>query len=104
MQMCVCVLGFNSFLATLATSAPINIFAQNNGIISFTLCASRVAGVCAGAWLIIFGVLGKVWMPMCAAAKRSRVGNANPSRSYKHVSAMQWRQSAVTRLAPLVQC
>lgn len=56
--------GFNSFLACLATSMPINIFAQNNGIISFTLCASRVAGVFAGLWLIVFGVVGKVG---CAA-------------------------------------
>ena len=52
--------GFNSFLACLATSIPINIFAQNNGIISFTMCASRVAGISAGIWLILFGVLGKV--------------------------------------------
>ena len=50
----------NSFLAVLATSLPINIFAQNNGIISFTLCASRIAGIFAGLWLILFGVLGKV--------------------------------------------
>ena len=55
--------GFNTFLAVLATSMPINIFAQNNGIISFTLCASRVAGVFAGAWLILFGVIGKVCTP-----------------------------------------
>ncbi|KAK9809309.1 hypothetical protein WJX73_003576 [Symbiochloris irregularis] len=69
-QGCLLADSINSFLATLATSLPINIFAQNNGIISFTLCASRIAGVCAGLWLILFGVLGNVgafftYVPNC---------------------------------------
>lgn len=58
-----CIAGFNCFLASCATSPPVNVFAQNNGIIAFTLCASRVAGVACGIWLILFGVLGKVGMP-----------------------------------------
>ena len=52
--------GFSSFIAALCTSMPINVYAQNNGIISFTLCASRTAGVAAGIWLVLFGVIGKV--------------------------------------------
>ena len=52
--------GFNSFLAVCATSPPVNVFAQNNGIIAFTLCASRMAGVACAFWLFIFGVLAKV--------------------------------------------
>ena len=52
--------GFNSFLAACATSPPVNVFAQNNGIIAFTLCASRVAGVACAFWLFVFGVLAKV--------------------------------------------
>ena len=36
---------------------------QNNGIISFTLCASRTAGVAAGVWLILIGVIGKARLP-----------------------------------------
>jgi len=38
----------------------VNVFAQNNGIIAFTLCASRMAGVATAIWLFLFGVLGKV--------------------------------------------
>ncbi len=54
------VAGVNSCLAALGTSMPVNVYAQNNGIISFSMCASRIAGLFAGAWLVLFGVIGSV--------------------------------------------
>ena len=42
------------------TSMPTTTFAQNNGVISLTKCASRRAGFAAGIWLILLGVFGKV--------------------------------------------
>lgn len=59
-QGCLLADGFNCFLASCATSPPVNVFAQNNGIIAFTLCASRMAGVATAMWLFLFGVLGKI--------------------------------------------
>ena len=38
---------------------------------SFTLCASRTAGVAAGIWLVLFGVIGKVsWSSLAAELRR----------------------------------
>jgi uric acid-xanthine permease len=42
------------------TSMPTTTFAQNNGVISLTKCASRRAGFAAGIWLVLLGVFGKV--------------------------------------------
>lgn len=51
--------GTSCFLASLFTSMPNTTFAQNNGVISITKCASRDAGIACGIWLILFGVFGK---------------------------------------------
>lgn len=50
----------SSVLSALFTSMPTTTFAQNNGVISITKCASRSAGIACGIWLILFGVLGKI--------------------------------------------
>lgn len=52
--------GINSLVAGLLTSSPTTTFSQNNGVIVLTRTASRTAGLWAAAWLILFGVLGKV--------------------------------------------
>ena len=39
---------------------PNTTFAQNNGVIVLSRCASRSAGVACGVWLILFGVLAKI--------------------------------------------
>jgi len=51
--------GLNSFLAALMTTPPNTTFSQNNGVISLTRCASRVAGYACAAWLVLLGVVGK---------------------------------------------
>ena len=52
--------GINSFFAGLAGSLPNTTFAQNNGVLALTRCASRSAGYSCGVWLLLFGVLAKV--------------------------------------------
>ena len=52
--------GINSFFAALAGSLPNTTFAQNNGVLALTRCASRTAGYSCGIWLFLFGVLAKV--------------------------------------------
>ncbi|KAL3137001.1 hypothetical protein ABBQ32_006593 [Trebouxia sp. C0010 RCD-2024] len=52
--------GINSFFAGLAGSLPNTTFAQNNGVLALTRCASRSAGYSCGVWLFLFGVLAKV--------------------------------------------
>ena len=54
--------GINSFFAGLAGSLPNTTFAQNNGVLALTRCASRSAGYSCGIWLFLFGVLAKVPM------------------------------------------
>lgn len=51
--------GICTFFAALATGMPNTTFSQNNGVISLTKCASRRAGVAAGIWLLVMGVLAK---------------------------------------------
>lgn len=51
--------GVCTFFAALATGMPNTTFSQNNGVISLTKCASRRAGVAAGIWLLVMGVLAK---------------------------------------------
>jgi len=51
--------GVSCFLASLFTAMPNTTFAQNNGVIAITKCASRDAGIACGVWLILFGVFGK---------------------------------------------
>jgi len=50
----------SSFLAALAFSMPNTTFSQNNGVISLTRVASRMAGIGCAVWLILYGIFGKV--------------------------------------------
>jgi uracil-xanthine permease len=52
--------GIGGFLSALFTVTPLSIFAQNNGVIAITRCANRSAGRWCCAFLILFGVLGKI--------------------------------------------
>ncbi|KAK9795575.1 hypothetical protein WJX73_005235 [Symbiochloris irregularis] len=52
--------GVNCFFGALAFTLPTTTFAQNNGVIVLTRCASRSAGVCCGLWLFLFGVIAKI--------------------------------------------
>ncbi|KAH7922562.1 Xanthine/uracil permease [Leucogyrophana mollusca] len=52
--------GIGGFISALFTVAPLSIFAQNNGVIAITRCANRAAGRWCCAFLILFGVLGKI--------------------------------------------
>ncbi|KAH9931655.1 xanthine/uracil permease [Epithele typhae] len=52
--------GVGGFLSALFTVTPLSIFAQNNGVIAITRCANRSAGRWCCAFLILFGVLGKI--------------------------------------------
>lgn len=87
--------GCNSFFGAIAMTLPSTTFAQNNGVIALTRCASRWAGVACGIWLIIFGVLAKVggWvttipgdevlLPACAHQTFQRdVLNAGPTHTH----------------------
>lgn len=51
--------GCNGILAALCTISPMSVFAQNNGVIALTRCASRKAGYCACFWLIVAGIFSK---------------------------------------------
>ena len=53
--------GIGGFLSALFTVTPLSVFAQNNGVIAITRCANRGAGRWCCAFLILFGVLGKIW-------------------------------------------
>ena len=50
----------NSFLAGLFTSPPVTTFAQNNGVIAMTKCASRRAGYGCAFWLVVMGIFSKI--------------------------------------------
>ncbi|KAI0074785.1 Xanthine/uracil permease [Panus rudis PR-1116 ss-1] len=52
--------GLGGFFSALFTVTPLSIFAQNNGVIAITRCANRTAGRFCCAFLILFGVLGKI--------------------------------------------
>ncbi|KAF7561448.1 hypothetical protein G7046_g2691 [Stylonectria norvegica] len=51
--------GLGGCLAALMTMTPMSVFAQNNGVIALTRCASRKAGFAACVFLIIMGVFAK---------------------------------------------
>ncbi|KAF2734571.1 Xanthine/uracil permease [Polyplosphaeria fusca] len=51
--------GLNGIIAALCTITPMSTFAQNNGVIALTRCASRKAGYCCCFWLIIMGIFAK---------------------------------------------
>ncbi|KAH9943330.1 xanthine/uracil permease [Epithele typhae] len=52
--------GIGGFLSALFTVAPLSVFAQNNGVIAITRCANRTAGRFCCAFLLLFGVVGKI--------------------------------------------
>ncbi|KAG2115491.1 xanthine uracil permease [Suillus clintonianus] len=52
--------GISGIISALLTVTPMSVFAQNNGVISVTRCANRTAGRWCCAFVIIFGVLGKI--------------------------------------------
>lgn len=52
--------GLGGLLSSLFTITPLSVFAQNNAVISITSIANRRAGYWCCAWLILFGVLGKI--------------------------------------------
>ncbi|TFK43972.1 xanthine/uracil permease [Crucibulum laeve] len=52
--------GISGFFSALFTVTPLSTFAQNNGVIAITRCANRTAGRWCCAFLIIFGVIGKI--------------------------------------------
>ncbi|KAH3671078.1 hypothetical protein OGAPHI_000789 [Ogataea philodendri] len=51
--------GFNGIIAALMTMTPMSTFAQNNGVISITKCASRTVGYWCCFFLIVMGVFSK---------------------------------------------
>eukprot|EP00250_Pteridium_aquilinum_P005918 c15934_g1_i1 orf=83-2062(+) len=51
--------GVNAFWASLGTTIPLTTYAQNNGVISLSRCASRRAGYACCFWLFILGVFAK---------------------------------------------
>ncbi|OAD66524.1 hypothetical protein PHYBLDRAFT_178416 [Phycomyces blakesleeanus NRRL 1555(-)] len=51
--------GVNSLLAGCCTSLPLSTFAQNNGIIALTRCASRTAGYWCAFFMLLMGIFAK---------------------------------------------
>lgn len=51
--------GLNTFLAALGTMTPVTTYAQNNGVISLSRCASRRAGFACCIWLLVLGIFSK---------------------------------------------
>ncbi|KAL2652908.1 hypothetical protein R1flu_021036 [Riccia fluitans] len=51
--------GFNSVFSSLSSMLPTNSYAQNNGVISLSGCASRRAGYGCVFWLIFLGTFSK---------------------------------------------
>ncbi|KAI9731067.1 MAG: hypothetical protein M1818_007924 [Claussenomyces sp. TS43310] len=51
--------GIGSFVSALGTGLPMVSQAGNNGVIVMTSCASRRAGWCASAFLVLMGIFGK---------------------------------------------
>ncbi|KAJ5369197.1 uncharacterized protein N7496_008957 [Penicillium cataractarum] len=51
--------GVGSLVSALGTGLPMVSQAGNNGVISLTGCASRRAGWCAAAFLVLMGIFGK---------------------------------------------
>lgn len=51
---------FGSIFGLLGTSMPNTTFAQNNGVIGLTKCASRYAGFGCAFWLCFLGMFGKI--------------------------------------------
>ncbi|CAH6722227.1 putative purine permease [[Candida] jaroonii] len=61
--------GLNGVLSGLMTMTPFSTFAQNNGVISVTKCASRSAGYWCCFFLIVMGVFAKFGGVILSIAK-----------------------------------
>ena len=51
--------GLNGLIAGLCTISSLSVFAQNNGVIALTRCASRKAGYAACFFLVVMGIFSK---------------------------------------------
>ncbi|KAH3676090.1 hypothetical protein WICMUC_002387 [Wickerhamomyces mucosus] len=60
---------FNSIIAGLMTITPMSTFAQNNGVISITKCANRIAGYWCCFFLLIMGIFTKFAAALVAMPK-----------------------------------
>ncbi|ODV83923.1 hypothetical protein CANARDRAFT_29644 [[Candida] arabinofermentans NRRL YB-2248] len=61
--------GFNGVISALMTMTPLSTFAQNNGVISITKCASRSVGYWCCFFLIVMGVFSKFAAALVAIPK-----------------------------------
>lgn len=61
--------GLNNVAAALMTMTPMSVFAQNNGVIALTRCASRVAGLACCLFLIVMGIFAKFAAALVAIPK-----------------------------------
>lgn len=61
--------GFNGLLSCLMTCTPMSTFAQNNGVISITKCANRMAGYWCCFFLIVMGIFSKFAAALVAIPK-----------------------------------
>ncbi|GMG19991.1 unnamed protein product [Ambrosiozyma monospora] len=61
--------GINGCIAALMTMTPMSTFAQNNGVISITKCASRTVGYWCCFYLVIMGVFSKFAAALVAIPK-----------------------------------
>lgn len=52
--------GLGGLFAALATTTPMSVFAQNNGVLAITRCVNRQAGYACCAFLLIAGIFSKV--------------------------------------------
>lgn len=61
--------GLNGILAGLCTITPVSTFAQNNGVISITKCASRSVGYWCCFFLLVMGIFSKFAAALVAIPK-----------------------------------
>ncbi|OWB60203.1 hypothetical protein B5S31_g3004 [[Candida] boidinii] len=61
--------GLNGILAGLCTLTPVSTFAQNNGVISITKCASRTVGYWCCFFLLVMGIFSKFAAALVAIPK-----------------------------------
>ncbi|KAH3678009.1 uncharacterized protein OGAPODRAFT_75704 [Ogataea polymorpha] len=61
--------GINGIIAALMTMTPMSTFAQNNGVISITKCASRTVGYWCCFFLVVMGVFSKFAAALVAIPK-----------------------------------
>ena len=83
--------GFNCLLAACAMTLPVTTFAQNNGVINITRCASRMAGLFCGGWLILLGIIA----PVSTLCQRSKTFKRK-LLVLLFLSCVKWPSSLVT--------